>query len=106
MIFALLFFVSFVIGVVVYVTSDRWWLAGTLCSLILLLVSAVGLNGSPFQSMALYFGVPIVFLGSLFGAYIVQLRRAPELDDSIEDAPDAPAETEVFAEENATETRK
>ncbi|GAA6137830.1 hypothetical protein NBRC116583_15770 [Arenicella sp. 4NH20-0111] len=33
------------------------------------------------RELTLYFGIPIVFLGSLFGAYIVQLRRAPDVDE-------------------------
>lgn len=84
MIFALLFFFSFVIGLAAYIASDRWWLGGAIGTVLLVIVAAAGLSGGHSYGMAIYFGIPIVFLGSLFGAYIVQLRRAPELDEHIE----------------------
>lgn len=80
MIFALLFFFSFVVGLVAYLISEKWWLGGVLCSVLLIVFSISILNTESLRGLAVYFGVPIVFLGSLFGAYIVQLRRGTELD--------------------------
>ncbi len=80
MIFALLFFFSFVVGLLAYLFTNKWWLGGVLCTGLLLLVVTLGLSGASLRGVAVYFGIPIVFLGSLFGAYIVQLRQAPELD--------------------------
>lgn len=81
MIFALLFFFSFVVGLVAYLCTNKWWLGGVLCAALLLLVAILGLADAPLRAVALYFGIPIVFLGSLFGAYIVQLRRTPEPEE-------------------------
>ena len=81
MIFAILFFVSFVVGIAAYLASGRWWFGGIALSGLLLLLSF----GDSLGGVTIYFGVPIVFFGSLFGAYIVELRRAPELDESGED---------------------
>ena len=67
MIFAILFFVSFVVGIASYLASGRWWLGGTALSALLLLLSF----GDSLGGVAIYFGIPIVFFGALFGAYIV-----------------------------------
>lgn len=89
MIFAILFFASFVIGLLAYVVSERWWLGGALVTLVLLgLITFSSLAQSPHREMALFFGIPIAFFGSLFGAYIVQLRRGVELDELDSQAPD------------------
>ena len=84
MVFALLFFFSFVVGLIAYLIVDRWW-AGALISVSITLAAVLSGAISPtLQGMALYFGLPIAFFGSLFGAYVVDLRRAPELDESQE----------------------
>ena len=82
MIFAILFFLSFVIGLITFLGTDRWWIGGVACSLILIMISVFGLISPDLRGVALYFGIPIVFLGCLFGAYVVQLRRAPDLNES------------------------
>ena len=81
MIFAVLFFVSFVIGLACYVATNRWWFGGLACSLLLVMMLIFGAISPEMRGLALYFGIPIIFLGSLFGAYIVQLRRAPDLEE-------------------------
>lgn len=81
MIFAILFFASFVIGLIAFIATDRWWLGGVFCAVGLMLVTLSSFSEAALQGVALYFGIPIVFFGSLFGAYIVQLRRAPEIDE-------------------------
>ncbi len=83
MIFAILFCVSFIAGLVGYLLAERWWLGGVLMSLLILAYAFTQLEPSSQQGMAIYFGVPIAFFGSLFGAYIVQLRRAPQLDSEV-----------------------
>jgi len=80
MIFAILFFLSFVIGLVCYLASDRWWLGGVICTAIGVIGIAGGLLPPSMKGLAIYFGLPIIFLGSLFSAYIVQLRRAPDIE--------------------------
>ena len=91
MIFALLFFASFVAGLIVFIISGRWWLGGLIMACLLVVVAFFGFPGPSLRGVALYFGIPIVFLGSLFGAYIVQLRRAPELEQIDETTGDEPA---------------
>ncbi len=81
MIFAILFFAAFVVGVACFSLSDRWWLGGVICSVVLGLFAWLGFTEASMRELTLYFGIPIVFLGSLFGAYIVQLRRAPDVDE-------------------------
>jgi len=82
MIFALLFFSSFVAGLICYLISGRWWLGGLISGLILVVIVLLGWVSPDLRGVALYFGIPIVFLGCLFGAYVVQLRRAPKLEES------------------------
>ena len=85
MIFAILFVLAFVIGLVCYVLSDNWW-AGVVISL--LLFTANVLSDSAAQQywvITLIFGLPIVFAASLFGAYVVQLRRVNPDEDKHED---------------------
>lgn len=84
MIFAILFFAAFVIGLLAFVLSNKWWLGGLLCASGLIAFALVNFSESSLQGVTLYFGIPIVFLGSLFGAYIVQLRRAPEESEDID----------------------
>lgn len=84
MIFAILFFVSFVVGIAAHLASGRWWLGGMALSALLLLLSF----GDSLGGVTIYFGIPVVFFGALFGAYIVELRRAPELDDTGEEKPE------------------
>ena len=102
MIFAILFFLSFVIGLVCYLVSDRWWLGGVICTTIGGIGIVGGLLPASMQGLAIYFGIPIIFLGSLFGAYIVQLRRAPDIDPMEDDS--APSDSPVDNDPTETET--
>lgn len=98
MIFALLFFFSFVVGLIVYMATDKWWLGGAVLVGLLVIVALTDLE----QMYLLYFGAPIAFLGSLFGAYIVQLRRAPELEPDLEQEADAQFNPETNEQERAS----
>ena len=102
MIFAILFFLSFVIGLICYLASDRWWLGGVICSAVSIAGIFAGLLPPSMQGLAVYFGIPIIFLGSLFGAYIVQLRRAPDIDPMEDDS--APSDSPVENDPTETET--
>jgi len=85
--FFLLFFIAFVIGLVSYVITDKWhW--GVIIALLLFLANTLlDIQQRDGWVITLIFGAPIVFFASLFGAYIVQLRRgedeepSPEQDD-------------------------
>ena len=79
-----------------------------------MICSAVGIAGifagllpPSMQGLAVYFGIPIIFLGSLFGAYIVQLRRAPDIDLMEDDsAPSAPSEDSDSTETHTESTNE
>lgn len=87
MIFALLFFLSFVVGWLIYFFSSRWLIAVGLPLALFILGSFGGGLALSNLGMSLAFGIPIVFLGALFGAYIVQIRRfdESELDGADDD---------------------
>lgn len=88
MVFAILFVVAFLIGLVIYVLSNRW-LAAVILSMVLFVVATItDTQNSDRWLITLVFGLPIVFFASLLGAYVVQLRRGvdtdPELDQGLE----------------------
>ena len=73
-----------------------------ICTAIGIVGIFVGLLPPSLQGLAIYFGIPIIFLGSLFGAYIVQLRRAPDIDPMEDDS--APSDSPVDNDPTETET--
>lgn len=86
MIFAIIFVAAFVIGLISFVMTDKWWWGFVVATVVLIVLAvfdgqAIDGQAAALHGVTLYFGVPIVFLGNLFGAYIVQLRRAPDLDE-------------------------
>ncbi len=94
MIFAVIFFVAFAIGLVCFVVSDKWWWGFVVSTILFMVLALSGTQAPALQGVTLFFGIPIVFLGSLFGAYIVQLRRAPDVD-AVEDSADVKSEQEL-----------
>lgn len=83
--FAILFILAFIVGLIVYLLSKQWMLAvGAAIGLFLISI----LTDSDAQSnwaFSLIFGVPIVFVGSLLGPYVVELRRGEVFDEPDED---------------------
>lgn len=75
MIFAILFILAFIIGLVLYLLTDKW-LAAVVISMLLFVITTV--SDSTAQEnwlFTLIFGLPIVFVASLLGAYVVAIRR-------------------------------
>jgi len=81
MIFGLLFIMAFIVGLVVYLLTNKWLVAVGF-STALFVANAVS-DGVAQDSLGitLVFGLPIIFVASLLGAYVVELRRG---DDSEE----------------------
>ena len=78
MIFAILFILVFLIGAVTYHFTSQWWhgiaiATGLFCLNVLLDTSA-----HEYWSISLIFGLPIVFVAALLGAYVVEQRRPQE----------------------------
>lgn len=78
MIFAVLFVVAFVIGLVVYLFSDKWLVAVLVSMGLFVVTTLADTSASESWGITLIFGLPIVFVASLFGAYVVQLRRGED----------------------------
>jgi len=89
--FAILFILAFIVGLVVYLLSNQWMLAvGASIGLFLISILTDG-DAQSSWAFSLIFGVPIVFVGSLLGPYVVELRRGDMFDES--DVGDSQTET-------------
>ena len=83
MIFAILFVVAFVIGLVAYLVTGKW-LTAALVSMCLFTLNTVSDSGAyEHVGITLLLGLPVVFVASLFGAYVVELRRGLGVDDEV-----------------------
>jgi len=80
MIFAILFVIAFLIGLVVYWLSERWLVAVFVSMALFVITTLIDTQASDKWLITLVFGLPIVFFASLFGAYVVQLRRGEDID--------------------------
>ena len=88
MIFALLFILAFLIGLASYLISNKW-LTAVLISMGLFIISTLtDTDARDNWSFTLIFGLPIVFVASLLGAYVVELRRGED-DQNNTDQSDA-----------------
>ena len=78
MIFALLFIVAFLIGLFAFLLSDKWVLA----VVIPIVLFCLNLFTDPHANISfnLVFGVPLVAVAGLLGAYVVVLRRGDDID--------------------------
>ena len=85
MIFALLFILAFIVSLIVYLMSNRWWVGSLLCVGLFTLNTLSDGAAREFWSITLIFGLPIVVVASILGAYVVELRRGIE-EPSSEDA--------------------
>lgn len=92
MIFALLFILAFLVSLGVYLLTNRWWI-GTLIGLSLFTISTLSdTQAKEFWSITLIFGLPIVAVASILGAYVVELRRGIEEPDSPDDSTQSESE--------------
>jgi len=89
MIFAILFIIAFLIGLVTYLLSNKWLVAVLLSMGLFVLTTLADTEAQESWGFTLIFGLPIVFVASLLGAYVVELRRGEaieaELDQSDSD---------------------
>ena len=109
MIFAILFILAFLLGLVVYLITGKWLAAVVLSMVIFLLTTLSDSAAQDSWLFTLIFGLPIVFVASLLGAYVVAIRRFED-DDSLSaegSLPGEPAEGAQPAEgsELTSETR-
>lgn len=78
MIFAILFIIAFLVGLLAYIVSDKWMLSVAVPVLLFCLnlfsddQAHIGFN--------LVFGVPLVAVAGLLGAYVVVIRRGDDSD--------------------------
>ena len=80
MIFAILFIIAFLIGLLIYL-YNRNWILGVSIPMVLFTISTVAdeeARGA--WGFTLTFGLPLVFVASLLGAYVVELRTAEPND--------------------------
>jgi len=90
MIFALLFILAFLIGLAVYVFTSRWMLSVLVSLGLFVATTLADTEASAQWGMTFVFGLPIVFVASLLGAYVVEMRRgaqqaAHDIEQGIED---------------------
>lgn len=78
--FAYLFIFSFIVGLVCYWFTKKWWLASVIISIILMVLALMGGDNAQQQLFMLAWGLPIVFIAGLLGAYVIQLRNFDESD--------------------------
>lgn len=93
MIFAVLFVVAFLIGLVVYQVSEKWLVAVLVSMGLFVVTTLADTTASENWGITFIFGLPIVFVASLFGAYVVQLRRG---EDELIDADSEQSNEESF----------
>ena len=85
MLFAILFIIAFLVGLLIYLLN-RNWIPAVLVPMALFLFSTLADQAaSDAWGFTLIFGLPIVFFGSLLGAYVVQIRSSePEESEGTE----------------------
>lgn len=81
MIFALLFILAFLIGLVSYLLTNQWLFAVLFSMALYIAMTFADNDASATWGITLVFGLPIVFFASLLGAYVVQLRRGEDADE-------------------------
>ena len=74
MLFAMLFIIAFLVGLIVYHFTRDWKTAVVLPIVLFVLNTLTDQQASEAWSFTLIFGIPIVFFASLLGAYVVQIR--------------------------------
>ena len=83
--FALLFIVAFLVGLGIYRVLSNWVPAVFVPMAIFTLSTLLDFEAQQAWTFSLVFGLPIVFVGSLLGAYVVEIRQPDiEPDESSE----------------------
>ena len=97
MIYAILFVLTFLLGAVSYHFTNRWWL-GVLIAMAIYIADVVSDTvAQEYWLISLIFGLPIVFLAALLGAYVVERHRAdPDTSESEEPSSDGETTTQRF----------
>ncbi|MFQ3244167.1 MAG: hypothetical protein ACI9SP_000794 [Arenicella sp.] len=85
MIFAILFIIAFLIGLVTYLLSNKWLVAVLLSMALFVVTTLADTEAQESWGFTLIFGLPIVFVASLLGAYVVELRRGESLEAELEE---------------------
>jgi len=94
MIFAILFILAFLIGLVSYLISNKWLVSVLISMTLFVLTTLADTAAQESWSFTLTFGLPIVFVASLLGAYVVELRRGESVQAELEKNDLEHAETE------------
>lgn len=79
--FALLFILAFLVGLVIYRLRANWVPAVVVPMLLFLVTTLLDTAAKDAWMFSLIFGLPIVFVGALLGAYVVQLRSPDHLEE-------------------------
>lgn len=90
MIFALLFIAAFLVGLLIYLASRKWWLAVSLPMMAFILFTLMDSAALGLQAFTLTFGLPIIFFASLLGAYVVQMRTVEQEEAPTSDTDEEP----------------
>jgi len=80
MIFAILFILAFLVGLVIYLLTNKWLVAVLLSMALFVVTTLADTEAQESWGFTLIFGLPIVFVASLLGAYVVELRRGEPAD--------------------------
>ena len=81
MIFAILFVIAFLVGLIAYLLTGKWLTAMLISTGLFVLNTLTDSEQSDNALFTLVLGLPVVFFASLLGAYVVELRRGLDVDD-------------------------
>lgn len=84
MIFAILFVVAFLIGLLAYLATGKWLTASMISMGLFLLNVLSDTEAYAHAWVTILLGLPVVFFASLFGAYVVELRRGVDVDEAFQ----------------------
>jgi hypothetical protein len=86
MIFAILFIIAFLIGLLIYLYNRNWVLGVSIPMVLFTISTLADEEARGAWGFTLTFGLPLVFVASLLGAYVVELRSADPADADPADA--------------------
>ena len=84
MLFAILFIISFLGGLFIYWYKRQWVVAVLIPMGLFLVTTLLDESARNAWVFTLIFGLPIVFFGSLLGAYILQTKSFDIVEDDVE----------------------